>query len=75
MQGDLKDLVTVMESAGFPLRKWASNVNRILADVSAQERLINYPVAMADGTKTLGIWWDVVHDEFCFHIPSDRSCR
>lgn len=52
-----RDVLATLKSAGFPLRKWASNSAKILEQVSENEREINLPLSFdsTDTIKTLGI--------------------
>ncbi|XP_075159311.1 uncharacterized protein LOC142232399 [Haematobia irritans] len=61
-------LIAILESAGFQLRKWTSNRREILEDLP-RDHLLNEQFLDFDdksSVKTLGIRWDAVSDEFYF---------
>ncbi|XP_075157708.1 uncharacterized protein LOC142230974 [Haematobia irritans] len=61
-------LIVILESAGFQLRKWTSNRREILEDLP-RDHLLNEQFLSFDdksSVKTLGIRWDAVSDEFYF---------
>lgn len=65
-----KDILETLRSAGFPLRKWASNSPKVLEQVAKSEREINLPLNFdsPDAIKTLGIQWHPAKDTFKFKI-------
>ncbi|XP_075157510.1 uncharacterized protein LOC142230767 [Haematobia irritans] len=68
-------LVCALSSAGFSLRKWTANDERILKDLPAEHLLIENFLEI-DGesrTKTLGIRWNAREDIFYFSVkPIDK---
>ncbi|XP_058456928.1 uncharacterized protein LOC131434280 [Malaya genurostris] len=71
-----KQLTQVMQSAGFQLRKWASNDPEILEVIPPSlrdERTVfdfHLPVAPI---KTLGLQWDTTTDMFLFEAPKHSN--
>ncbi|XP_055850540.1 uncharacterized protein LOC129915103 [Episyrphus balteatus] len=65
-----RDVLTVLNQAGFPLRKWASNSSNILVQIPKTEREVNLPMDFdsTDSIKTLGIQWHPAKDVFTFKI-------
>ncbi|XP_070068060.1 uncharacterized protein [Drosophila takahashii] len=64
----IQELVTALNSAGFPLRKWTSNHNGVLKDIP-NEHLLHSEFLNIDAestAKTLGIRWRATTDEFYF---------
>ncbi|XP_068140719.1 uncharacterized protein [Drosophila tropicalis] len=70
----VNELQHVLGSAGFPLRKWTSNVKSVLSCIP-KCHLLNadfLDIEEASTTKTLGIRWKATTDEFYFVIsPQD----
>ncbi|XP_011694053.1 PREDICTED: uncharacterized protein LOC105453629 [Wasmannia auropunctata] len=59
----------VLESAGFPLRKWASNEHAIIHDVPKKDQNLDSVNFTNDGmTKTLGTTWQALSDSLTFTI-------
>ncbi|XP_059223278.1 uncharacterized protein LOC131997037 [Stomoxys calcitrans] len=67
-----KELASALESAGFELRKWASNDTRLLKDLNEDMLLpIDWlNISEASSTKTLGIRWNISGDNFTFTAPT-----
>ncbi|XP_075160007.1 uncharacterized protein LOC142233105 [Haematobia irritans] len=63
-----KLLVTVLNSAGFPLKKITANDPKLLADIPPEDLydldLLRFSETSA--TKTLGIKWNALSDMFCY---------
>lgn len=63
-----RQLIEILSSAGFHLRKWTSNSIEILKDLP-REHLLNEEFLTFDDksmAKTLGIRWNAISDEFYF---------
>lgn len=59
------NLINILNSAGFPLRKFRSNKPRILESiVNKSEPFLKHIVADKHNTKTLGICWNSLIDKF-----------
>ena len=60
----------ILKSAGFHLRKWASNHAKILEQVPKVDRELEIPLTFdsKDAIKTLGIQWHPGKDSFSFKI-------
>ncbi|XP_070068037.1 uncharacterized protein [Drosophila takahashii] len=72
----IQDLVTALNSAGFPLRKWTSNHKGVLKDIP-NEHLLHSEFLNIDAestAKTLGIRWRATTDEFYF-VPPEISVK
>ncbi|XP_055633653.1 uncharacterized protein LOC129773997 [Toxorhynchites rutilus septentrionalis] len=64
-------LLQLLESAGFSLRKWSSNSSEILESIPAHlrdERLV-FDLDSMSSVKTLGLKWIPASDELGFHVP------
>ncbi|XP_068143658.1 uncharacterized protein [Drosophila tropicalis] len=70
----VNELQDALGSAGFPLRKWTSNVKSVLSCIP-KSHLLNadfLDIEEASTAKTLGIRWKATTDEFYFVIsPQD----
>ncbi|XP_044779797.1 uncharacterized protein LOC123327441 [Drosophila simulans] len=67
----VQELRDVLNSAGFPLRKWTSNQKEVLAAIQSNH-LLNTDFLEIDAkstAKTLGIRWRATSDEFFFVPP------
>ncbi|XP_070075760.1 uncharacterized protein [Drosophila takahashii] len=72
----IQELVTALNSAGFPLRKWTSNHKGVLKDIP-NEHLLHSEFLNIDAestAKTLGIRWRATTDEFYF-VPPEISVK
>ncbi|XP_037821167.1 uncharacterized protein LOC119610134 [Lucilia sericata] len=61
-------LIGILDTAGFELRKWASNSKQILKNLP-QEHLLNSSFLSLDdksNAKTLGVRWNAAEDYFYF---------
>ncbi|XP_067217199.1 uncharacterized protein [Linepithema humile] len=59
----------VLETAGFQLRKWASNEHTLIQDIPKENKNLNSIDFNDNGkTKTLGVAWQVVPDKLTFTI-------
>ncbi|XP_055846062.1 uncharacterized protein LOC129912000 [Episyrphus balteatus] len=64
------ELISLLDSAGFPLRKWTSNTPCLLEHLP-REHILNENFLKLDtdsNTKTLGIRWNAKGDNFYFSI-------
>src|SRR5436190_16546759 len=74
-------LIELMKRSGFQLRKWASNVPKLLTDIpSAQYENVDHFLVEDDTLKVLGLSWTPKDDSFRFVIcfepkpnPTKRS--
>ncbi|XP_075163307.1 uncharacterized protein LOC142235939 [Haematobia irritans] len=65
-----KELISALESAGFPLKKLTAN-NRILLENWPREDLLSEEFLKIDDyscTKTLGIRWNAIQDNFYYTV-------
>ncbi|XP_062713425.1 uncharacterized protein LOC134290324 [Aedes albopictus] len=60
----------MLDSAGFPLRKWASNSSEVLAEIPEAERGIQpfYDLSDSQSVTTLGLVWEPSSDILRFNI-------
>ncbi|XP_055908033.1 uncharacterized protein LOC129942917 [Eupeodes corollae] len=72
-----KDIVSNLQAAGFPLRKWASNSQRVMEGIPENYREINLPLDLksTDAIKTLGIQWHPSMDYFSFKINLPETSK
>lgn len=72
-----RDLMTMMQSGGFCLKKWASNKNEVLLQIPEDDREVEIPVELnADATiKALGISWNTSIDSFVFKASMDENMK
>ncbi|XP_055307954.1 uncharacterized protein LOC129572072 [Sitodiplosis mosellana] len=65
-----RDLIHIFDSAGFCIKKWASNSEEILAAVPESDREISIPFFINPDKKikTLGIFWNTSSDTLNFNI-------
>ncbi|XP_055623256.1 uncharacterized protein LOC129766692 [Toxorhynchites rutilus septentrionalis] len=67
----VRETSQMLEAAGFPLRKWASNRIEIL-ELFPSDQHEQSPILELDHTapiKTLGLLWKPISDELHFRIP------
>ncbi|KAJ0169971.1 hypothetical protein K1T71_014577 [Dendrolimus kikuchii] len=73
-----QNLVNVLSSGGFELRKWLSNDKRLLQDIPAdyREKPHIFDSDTLDFVKILGIQWNPVADTFTYHttLDEEKSC-
>ncbi|XP_075154241.1 uncharacterized protein LOC142227692 [Haematobia irritans] len=72
----LSQLIRILNSAGFQLKKITSNRSEILDSVSADQVLDSKYLKFyeASGTKTLGVQWNALDDGFSYKIdPPEQS--
>lgn len=70
-----RQIIQLLASGGFVLRKWVSNCEDILAQVPADHRERQLPLTIDESTsvKTLGIQWNPSSDELCFNISAPET--
>ncbi|CAF4882559.1 unnamed protein product [Pieris macdunnoughi] len=59
------DLIKLLKSGGFNLRKWRSNLPLLLEDMNDSEKEFDFK--HQESTKTLGLRWNPNTDEFIFY--------
>ncbi|KAJ8720880.1 hypothetical protein PYW08_006345 [Mythimna loreyi] len=59
-----KDLIDLLKSGGFNLRKWSSNKTELLDGVSTTDEVFDF--RHQESTKTLGLRWHPTEDQFTF---------
>lgn len=65
----LRNQITqVLDSAGFPLNKWASNTNDVLPSDSSKINKNVVSFQKEDATKVLGLKWYYANDTFGFSL-------
>ncbi|XP_059222451.1 uncharacterized protein LOC131996706 [Stomoxys calcitrans] len=71
-------LIRALMSAGFSMRKWASNSKMVLSDLSTDQLLSEDFLNLDDRStaKTLGIRWNASSDSFYFSTsPFPDNCK
>ncbi|XP_037809660.1 uncharacterized protein LOC119602300 [Lucilia sericata] len=70
------NLIKILNSAGFPLRKWISNEKSLLQGLEPEHLLMSDTLALEDTitTKTLGLRWNASQDYFYFN-PVNQPIR
>lgn len=65
-----QETINIFDSAGFKLKKWASNCDEVLQSVPAEDREVNIPLALnpEKTIKTLGVFWNTSLDVFHYRI-------
>lgn len=63
------DLVHILNSAGFPLRKFSSNACEILTESSDKIKQVNHFITDDKITKTLGLVWNSESDKLMYMTP------
>ncbi|XP_035920072.1 uncharacterized protein LOC118517729 [Anopheles stephensi] len=65
-----KQITAMLDSAGFALKKWASNVPESLLDVPREDLAIQSMHEWKDGqaVSTLGLVWEPANDSFSFKV-------
>ncbi|XP_017484693.1 PREDICTED: uncharacterized protein LOC108373331, partial [Rhagoletis zephyria] len=73
------ELVNLLESGGFHLRKWSSNSTAVLQTVPAEdcEAFSKHKNGGSDYIKILGLYWNPKPDKYSFHVgtPTLRHSR
>ncbi|CAK1580711.1 unnamed protein product [Parnassius mnemosyne] len=66
----VKEIKNVLESAKLHLRKWQSNSQTIINNITNDEKSEQHKTLNLDPSpsKTLGLFWDTFHDTFYFSI-------
>lgn len=59
------EMINLLKSGGFNLRKWRSNLPEI-ADSSDAHQNEDFDFKLPESTKTLGLRWDPKNDQFIF---------
>lgn len=73
----LKDeLITLFDTAGFQLRKWATNCKELLSNDDPQSSLpISFDKEEPSFVKVLGLYWDPTNDFFSYSVnPTNQPC-
>ncbi|XP_065089621.1 uncharacterized protein LOC135710853 [Ochlerotatus camptorhynchus] len=65
-----RQLTSMLHSAGFPLREWASNSSAVLAEIPSDELAIQpfYEFSDEQSVTTLGLIWEPKPDILRFRI-------
>ncbi|XP_037826209.1 uncharacterized protein LOC119614167, partial [Lucilia sericata] len=66
------ELIEVLQSAGFSLRKWTANHDYILKNLSSDQLLDTEFLKLSDSStaKTLGLRWNAGQDHFYFKLQT-----
>uniref|UniRef100_A0A8D8SYY4 Peptidase A2 domain-containing protein n=1 Tax=Cacopsylla melanoneura TaxID=428564 RepID=A0A8D8SYY4_9HEMI len=73
-----RDLTDMFQSAGFNLRKWSSNEDRVLAEIPEENRDKKVRFEFGEesdlSVKTLGLGWNMKNDSLHFDVmPSEKD--
>ncbi|XP_065362180.1 uncharacterized protein LOC135955751 [Calliphora vicina] len=70
---DRDELIDVLQSAGFSLRKWTANHDYLLKGLSPDHLLDTEFLKLSDSckTKTLGLRWNAGTDKFYFQLKNN----
>lgn len=70
-----KEMTTMFSSAGFNLRKWASNSTEVLNSIpiADQESTTSLDINRTEIMKTLGMYWNTERDIFQFKIDMSSN--
>lgn len=70
-----RQIIELLASGGFILRKWVSNSEEVLAQVPVDHRERQLPLTIDESTsvKTLGIQWNPSSDELSFNISAPET--
>jgi len=74
-------VISLLRKGGFNLKKWASNCEALLKDISNEDRAVDAPFELKDdqSVKVLGLHWGTTSDVLGYHIninkvnPTKRS--
>lgn len=70
------DLIKLLKSGGFNLRKWNSNKQALLDEGNKIEcKENNFEFKQANSTKTLGLRWQPEQDVFTFQSKVEQSTK
>ncbi|XP_053699086.1 uncharacterized protein LOC128746060 [Sabethes cyaneus] len=66
-----KQLIALLQSGGFTLRKWSSNNERVLAHIppSLRDTRSELEIGQCGSVKTLGLNWHPGSDNLTFNVP------
>lgn len=64
------EIIQILQSGGLPIRKWTSNNEQILLNVSEDEREVSLPLNFDSENivKTLGVYWNPATDKFSYRV-------
>lgn len=63
-----RDLIRMLNQAGFQLHKWAANHRALIDAAEAEDENLVRPIQMNDSIKTLGMLWNTRQDYFHFNV-------
>ncbi|KAH0999264.1 hypothetical protein HUJ04_005286 [Dendroctonus ponderosae] len=69
------DIVFILSTAGFKLRKWLSNATELMSQFEVDKDPFSsiLPLGESQQSKTLGIFWDAVQDSIHYSIKIVQS--
>ncbi|KAI5714537.1 uncharacterized protein LOC103515252 [Diaphorina citri] len=68
-----QDLVTLLQSGGFDLKKFTSSSPEVLSDIPLEDREQSLVLHDSTTIKVLGLYWDPTEDTFCYTINIKSS--
>ncbi|XP_062713665.1 uncharacterized protein LOC134290523 [Aedes albopictus] len=68
-------LIELLRSGGFNMRKWSSNSPTVLSQIpeSLRDARTELDISKSDSVKALGLLWHPQSDEFSFNVPDLTS--
>ncbi|XP_072933674.1 uncharacterized protein [Epargyreus clarus] len=67
------DLINILNSGGFNIRKWKSNLPELVKGVNSDSLNPGYDFKQPESTKTLGLGWNPEEDQFTFQLQISLS--
>lgn len=67
------EMINLLKSGGFNLRKWKSNAPELLEDVHTDQKPQDFGFKQAESTKALGLGWNPEQDQFVFQSQISSS--
>lgn len=70
-----KQIICLLSSGGFSIRKWSSNTPELLTNISPENREIELPLSanLNNTIKKLGLHWHPKTDQFKFSIQEEED--
>ncbi|XP_045483078.1 uncharacterized protein LOC123688551, partial [Harmonia axyridis] len=68
-----QEIDQVLQTAGFILRKWTSNMKEVFSDEEKRGKEIEHYIAEGSSTKTLGLLWNAEEDTLHYKIKFDKT--
>lgn len=70
------EVIEMLESGGFKLKKWASNTPEVLKEIPVDDLSFQFtPQNKDDVIKMLGILWSPINDDFTFKVAEIQQFK